>query len=299
MEEVILIQNLTKYYGKNRGIENLSLQVIKGEFFGFIGPNGAGKSTTIRTMLGLLKPDSGTIKIFGKSIQKEKTEILKQIGYLPSEPAFYSGMKVKDVLSFAAEFYETDCREEAGRLCESLKLDVSKRVEELSLGNRKKVSIVCALQHDALLYILDEPTSGLDPLMQKEFFELLKEKNRAGASIFLSSHILGEIQKYCTRAAIIRDGALVLADKVANICRSSVKRVTLHGVTEVPGIAMTAVQKSGDGVSFLYNGNVRDLISSLQGLALTDVTIAEPALEETFLHFYDESPVSVNSQGTH
>lgn len=288
MENVIEIRGLTKYYGKTRGIENLSLEVKKGEIFGFIGPNGAGKSTTIRTMLGLLRPDAGTVEIFGRSIQREKTEILKRAGYLPSEPAFYRGMKVKDMLQFCAAFFAADCKEEAGRLCERLKLDTGKRVEELSLGNRKKVGIVCALQHNAALYILDEPTSGLDPLMQKEFFELLREKNRNGATIFLSSHVLGEIQKYCNRAAIIREGSLVECDEVANICGNSMKRVTLHGVQEIKGIAVRNMQKTEDGITFLYSGRMQELIAALQGLPVKDLTITEPPLEETFLHFYDK-----------
>lgn len=287
MAEIIRLCNLTKYYGKHRGIENLSLQVQEGEIFGFIGPNGAGKSTTIRSMLGLLQPDSGTAELFGKSIQKEKTEILRRVGYLPSEPAFYGGMRVREALQFAASFYRQDCRSAAEALCGRLKLDAEKRVRELSLGNRKKLSIVCAFQHTAKLYVLDEPTSGLDPLMQKEFFALLQEKNREGATIFLSSHVLSEIQKYCSRAAVIRDGSLVVCDDVTNICSSAMKRVTIHGVEEVAGIVMRNPQKTGDGISFLYSGPAQELIKALQGLPVKDLTITEPPLEDVFLHFYD------------
>lgn len=287
MGEIIRLCNLTKYYGKHRGIENLSLEVHEGEIFGFIGPNGAGKSTTIRTMLGLLKPDSGTAELFGKSIQTNKIEILRRVGYLPSEPAFYNGMKVREALQFAASFYGEDCRSAAEALCERFKLDTEKRVQELSLGNRKKVSIVCAFQHAAALYILDEPTSGLDPLMQKEFFALLQEKNREGASIFLSSHVLSEIQRYCSRAAVIRDGSLVVCDDVTNICSSAFKWVTIHGVDEIKELAVRNLQKTGDGVSFLYSGSAQELIAALQGLPVTDLTITEPPLEDVFLHFYD------------
>lgn len=307
MGEIIRLCNLTKYYThpgiaqfkrftgedtarpkrRQRGIENLSLQVQAGEIFGFIGPNGAGKSTTIRTMLGLLQPDSGTAELFGKSIQTAKTEILHRVGYLPSEPAFYGGMKVRDALQFAASFYREDCSSAAKELCERFKLDTEKRVQELSLGNRKKVSIVCAFQHSAALYVLDEPTSGLDPLMQKEFFELLQEKNREGAAIFLSSHVLSEIQRYCSRAAVIRDGSLVVCDDVAKICSSAFKRVTIHGVDAVKGIAVRNLQKTGDGISFLYSGSAQELIAALQGLPVKDLTITEPPLEDVFLHFYD------------
>lgn len=314
MGEIIRLCNLTKYYtrpgilqrrhfagvgaaqpkGRQRGIENLTLQVQEGEIFGFIGPNGAGKSTTIRTMLGLLQPDGGTAELFGKSIQTAKTEILRRVGYLPSEPAFYGSMKVGDALQFAASFYGEDCRSAARELCERFKLDTEKRVQELSLGNRKKVSIVCAFQHSASLYVLDEPTSGLDPLMQKEFFGLLREKNREGAAIFLSSHVLNEIQRYCSRAAVIRDGSLVVCDDVANICSSSFKRVTIHGVEEVKGIPVRNLQKTGDGISFLYSGPAQELIAALQGLPVKDLTITEPPLEDVFLHFYDtENTASV------
>jgi len=178
--EVIRTKNLTKYYGKARGIVELNLTVEKGECFGFIGPNGAGKSTTIRTLLGLISPTDGNAWIFGKDIQKEKEEILQNVGYLPSEAVFYPGMQVKDVLKFSADLRKKDCTEEAKKLCDRLQLDRKRKVDELSFGNRKKVAIVCALQSNPELLILDEPTGGLDPLMQKEFvaelFHAAKEK---------------------------------------------------------------------------------------------------------------------------
>lgn len=287
MEEVIKISNFTKYYGKHRGVEELSLCVNKGEIYGFIGPNGAGKSTTIRAMVGLLVPTNGTIEIFGHSVKEHKTEILREIGYMPSETTFYNGMRVSDAIRFSAGLYNKDCREMAGMLCERLKLDTKKKVEELSLGNRKKVGIVCAFQHDAKLYILDEPTSGLDPLMQKEFFDIVQEKSREGATVFLSSHILGEIRKYCHRAAIVREGRLIVEDEVAAICRTSAKRVSVQGVEDIPGIQMRDVTRIDGTLNFLYNGNMTELIHSLDGLPVEDLTITEPDLEETFLHFYE------------
>lgn len=287
MEEIIKISNFTKYYGKHRGVENLSLRVNKGEVFGFIGPNGAGKSTTIRAMVGLLTPTEGTIEIFGHSVKEHKTEILRQIGYMPSETTFYQGMRVSDVIRFSAGFYGKDCRETTGMLCERLKLDTKKKVEELSLGNRKKVGIVCAFQHDARLYILDEPTSGLDPLMQKEFFDLVQEKNREGATVFLSSHILGEIRRYCHRAAIVREGRLIVEDEVAAICNTSAKRISILGVEDIPGVRMRNVTRVDGMLSFLYKGSMAELIHALDGLPVEDLTITEPDLEETFLHFYE------------
>lgn len=194
--KAIETKHLTKFYGKARGITDVTLSVTEGDFFGFIGPNGAGKSTTIRTLLGLISPTSGSATVLGNNILQNRMEILSQVGYLPSEAMFYNGMRVRDILSFSAKLHKTDCREEAGRLCERLALDTSRRVEELSLGNRKKVGIVCALQHKPKLYILDEPTSGLDPLMQREFYELLTERNREGATVFLSS-------MFCRKSAVI------------------------------------------------------------------------------------------------
>ena len=212
---------------------------------------------------------------------------MKRIGYMPSETTFYSGMKVSEAIRFSAGLYGKDCREEAGRLCERLKLDARKKVEELSLGNRKKVGIVCAFQHDADLYILDEPTSGLDPLMQKEFFELVQEKSRSGAAVFLSSHILSEIRRYCHRAAIVKDGRLIVEDDVETICNTSAKRVNIQGVESVPGIEMKDVVRGEGSVSFLYNGRMLELIHALNDLPIEDLTITEPDLEEAFLHFYE------------
>lgn len=284
---IIETKNLTKYYGKSRGIIDLNLSVDEGEFFGFIGPNGAGKSTTIRTLLGLIYPTSGEAKIFGKDIIRDKTEILSGIGYMPSEAAFYSGMKVREIISLSAKMRRMDCSAEADRLCERLALDKEKRAEELSLGNRKKVSIVCALQHKPRLCILDEPTSGLDPLMQREFFDILKERHSDGTTIFLSSHILSEIQKNCSRAAIIKDGRLIALDSVENLSKTSAKRVTLHGVSAVPeSLSARSVEANGDSVSFLYNGDIRELLNAASALPIYDMTITEPSLDEIFMHYY-------------
>jgi len=208
---------------------------------------------------------------------------------MPSEATFYNGMKVKDIISLSAKMRKKDCSAEADRLCERLSLDRNKRVEELSLGNRKKVSIVCALQHNPKLCILDEPTSGLDPLMQKEFFDILKERYNSGATIFLSSHVLSEIQKNCSRAAIIKEGKLIALDSVENLSKTSAKRVVLHGVNVVPeNISAKSVEQSGDSVSFLYNGNIKDLLGIANNLPIYDMTITEPDLEEIFMHYYEK-----------
>ena len=207
--EAIRTEKLTKFYGKARGVIDLDLKVEQGEFFGFIGPNGAGKSTTIRTLLGLLHPTSGSGTVLGLDIATETDKILERVGYLPSETVFYPGMKVKELLKFSAGLRHKDCTKEGETLCGRLRLDPNRRVEELSLGNRKKAGIVCALQHRPELLILDEPTSGLDPLMQREFFTILKEYHAAGTTIFLSSHVLSEIRRNCSEALVLREGRAV------------------------------------------------------------------------------------------
>ncbi len=285
--KAIETNQLTKFYGQSRGITNVNLSVEEGDFFGFIGPNGAGKSTTIRTLLGLIFPTSGSAAVLGKSISQNRIEILSQVGYLPSEAMFYSGMRVRDILSYSAKLHQRDCKEEAGKLCERLELDISRRVDELSLGNRKKVGIVCALQHKPKLYILDEPTSGLDPLMQKEFYELLIERNQEGATVFLSSHVLSEISRYCKHAAVIRDGKILASDSVEKLGHTGVKRVTLQSAERVPEIpdAKNITVENGS-VSFLYSGSPKQLLTSLADLSFEDFTVTDPDLEEVFMHYY-------------
>ena len=279
--------NLTKRYGKHRGIENVGLAVDEGDFFGFIGPNGAGKSTTIRTLLGLIFPTSGTAEIFGKQIINDKTEILAQVGYLPSEAIYYGNMRVRDILSFAAKSRRIDCKKEAARLCERLELDPSRKVGELSLGNRKKVGIVLAMQHNPRLYIMDEPTSGLDPLMQQEFYSLLKERNRQGATVFLSSHILSEVTRYCEHAAVIREGSVLVSDSVKKLAHTGVKQVTLQGIAAAPSISNAAnMSFNNDCARFLYRGDRNELICALSALRFEDITIADPDFEDIFLHYY-------------
>ena len=283
----IEIKNLTKYYGKNRGIVNLSFNVEKGDFFGFIGPNGAGKSTTIRLLLGLINATKGDAFVFGHNVKTEATEILKKVGYLPSDAAFYKGMKVKEILKFSADLRGMDCSKEAEILCQRLDLDTNKKIEQLSLGNRKKVGIVCALQHKPELYILDEPTSGLDPLIQHEFYTILQERNNEGATVFLSSHILSEVARYCKNAAIIRDGELLACDSVLNLSHSDVKRITLKGASEIIKNDNIRDLKTEDGItSFLYNGKPDTLIKELAQLKFDDITITDPELQEVFMHYY-------------
>ncbi len=287
--EIIKTTKLTKYYGKARGIIDLDMTVTQGEFFGFIGPNGAGKSTTIRTLLGLIAPTRGSAMIFGKDITKEKESILQDTGYLPSEALFYPGMKVKDALTLSADLRKKDCTAESKLLCERLQLDITRKIDDLSFGNRKKVAIVCALQHGPKLLVLDEPTSGLDPLMQKEFFDILRERNKEGATLLLSSHVLSEIQHNCTRAAIIRDGRIIACNSVDILSQTNAKRITVHGIVDLKQLnGMRDIKERKDSVSFLYSGDMGSLLRTLSSGQVNDLTVTEPDLEEVFLHYYEK-----------
>ena len=287
--DAIRTVGLTKSYGKARGIANLDLAVAKGEFFGFIGPNGAGKSTTIRTLLGLIRPTGGSASVLGLDIVRDNREILARTGYLPSEAAFYPNMRVRELLKLSAGLRGADCREEAQLLCERLQLNPAQRIDELSFGNRKKVAIVCALQHSPELLLLDEPTSGLDPLMQREFFSILRERNEAGVTVFLSSHVLSEIQRYCQRAAIVREGRLLALGSVEELTRTSAKRVTVCGQVDLDGLTGIRDLHSADGaVTFLYSGDRNELVRRLAAGHIDDLSVSEPDLEESFLHYYED-----------
>ena len=273
-ESAISIQNLTKYYGKHKAVDGLSLNVERGDIFGFLGPNGAGKSTTIRSLLGLIAFQEGEAEILGMDVKTHHREILSKIGYMPSEAMFYPSLKVKEVIRFAADMRKLDCTAEAQMLCERLQVDQNKRIEELSLGNRKKVSIVCAMQHKPELFIFDEPTSGLDPLMQAEFFKLIMEYNKQGTTCFLSSHVLSEIKKYCKHAAIIREGKLICTDTVENLTRTNTKRIRMI--------------RDGKEEDFVFKGDLNQLFAGFAGHNIEDIVIEEPELDEIFMHYYEE-----------
>ncbi|ALC92187.1 ABC transporter [Bacillus sp. FJAT-18017] len=290
---VIEINSLNKSYGKSRGIIDVSFNVMEGEIFGFIGPNGSGKSTTIRTLLSLIYPDSGSAAIFGKDCIKFAPEIAKDIGYLPSEVFYYDKMKVIDLLKYSASFYKKDCRNRIEELATIMDLDLKKRIDDLSFGNRKKVGIVQALLHEPKLIILDEPTSGLDPLMQQKFFDLLHEENKKGATIFLSSHILSEVQKLCSRVAIIKEGQIVKVEKISDLTENSYKKFKLEVKGEVSAdhFAMEGVSNlsiEGKTISFLYRGNINSIMRKISEIDLANAWIEEPNLEEIFMHYYEK-----------
>ena len=292
---MIQTTRLTKRYGRARGIDNLSIQVNPGDIYGFIGSNGAGKSTTIRLLLGFIRPSGGSAKVLGLDIIKRKNDILAGVGYVPSEISYYPGMRGLDAARFAARLRRVECGAEARRLAELMSLDLNRKISELSFGNKKKVAIVCALQHKPDLLILDEPTSGLDPLMQKAFWDIIRERRRQGATIFLSSHVLSEIQQYCTRAAIIREGKLVVEDGVHALAQTAAKRVTLHNLRgPLPEIrGARDLRQVGESVSFLVQGEARQLLEDLRQADFDDLTITEPDMEEIFFHFYEKTEAGI------
>jgi len=291
MAYAIETQNLTKFYGKARGIVDVTFSVDEGELFGFIGPNGAGKSTTIRTLLSLIYPTSGSARIFGMDCVKKAPEIAKRVGYLPSEVFYYDGMRVEDLLSYAASFYKKDCKKRIAELAGIMDLDLSRKIEDLSFGNKKKVGIVQGLLHSPDLIILDEPTSGLDPLMQQTFFDLLLEENRRGAAVLMSSHILGEVQRLCTRVAIIKDGRIIELEKITSLKKNAYMRFIIETENTLPaeffalpGVGDLSVDANTH--NFMYKGDVNDIIARLQGIRLASIRVSEPDLEEIFLHYY-------------
>lgn len=290
---VIEIKNLTKSYGKARGIKNVSFNVQQGEIFGFIGPNGAGKSTTIRTLLSLIYPTSGSATIFGKDCNKFGPEIKKEIGYLPSEVFYYDNMKVIDLLKYSASFYKKDCSKRITELAEIMNLDLNKKIDDLSFGNKKKVGIVQGLLHSPKLIILDEPTSGLDPLMQQKFFELLEEENKKGATILLSSHILSEVQRLCNRVAIIKEGKIIKVDKISTLQENNHKKFKIEVKSEtndnyfkISGV--TNLDIKGNVVSFLFSGNINFIMKKISEIEINNLWIEEPDLEEIFMHYYEK-----------
>ncbi len=288
---VIEVDHLTKYYGKARGIVDVSFQVEEGEIFGFIGPNGAGKSTTIRLLLSLIYPTSGSAKIFGKDCIEHGPELRKEIGYLPSEVYYYERMKVIDLLKYSASFYDKDCTERMHELAELMELELNRRIEDLSYGNKKKVGIVQGLLHRPNLLFLDEPTAGLDPLMQRQFFQLVREENQRGVTVFFSSHILGEVQRMCNRVGIIKEGRVIEIADIRTLQQNNYKKVRVAGGEldaarfEIPGV--TNLEQRNGVVSFFYKGDINTVLQKIGEITVSDVTIEEPTLEEIFMHYYE------------
>lgn len=288
---IIEINNLTKYYGKSRGIIDVSFNVEEGEIFGFIGPNGAGKSTAIRTLLSLIYPTSGSAKIFGKDCIEFGPEIRKEIGYLPSEVFYYDNMRVIDLLKYSASFYNKDCTKRIKELADIMDLDLTKKIDDLSFGNKKKVGIVQGLLHEPKLIILDEPTSGLDPLMQQNFFDLLREENKKGATVLFSSHILNEVQKSCSRVAIIKEGKIIQLEKISVLQENKYKKFKIEIASDISkdyfnDSGVSKLEIKDDTVSFIFKGNINTILKKISSIEISNLWIEEPDLEEIFMHYY-------------
>ena len=291
MKNVMLeIKNLTKYYGKILGVEDLSLSLNEGEVFGFIGPNGAGKSTTIRSIMHLINKNSGSVFVNGKEFERNDTKIKEIIGYLPSEVNLYEDLTVKQMLDYHESFYNKDIHKRRCELVERLKLDETKKVEDLSLGNSKKLGIVLAFMHEPMLLILDEPTSGLDPIMQQEFYKLLVEEKKKGTTIFYSTHILSEISKICDRVGIIKNGKLLKVEKIGELLNKNLDLVTVTSKEVkklVEELNVEVVESNKNTVKFKNVLPANELIKTLAKYEIEDTLIEEASLEDIFLHYYE------------
>ena len=290
-KKVIEIKNLTKYYGKIKGVENLNLDLLEGEVFGFIGPNGAGKSTTIRAIMNLINKTNGKVIINGNEFDKDDLKIKENIGYLPSEINLYDDLTVKEILDYHEGFYKKNISKRRKELLEKLNLDERKKIEDLSLGNLKKLGIILAFMHEPKILILDEPTSGLDPIMQNVFYDLLKEEKKKGTTILYSTHVLIEVSKICDRVGIIRNGNMIKIDKIENITKNNLVYVTItsNDVNEIiDDLKIEKIYKNGNTIKFKNNILHDKLIKKLAKYKIEKILIEEPTLEDIFIHYYEK-----------
>lgn len=289
-KSILEIKNLTKYYGKIKGVENLSLTLEEGEIFGFIGPNGAGKSTTIRSIMNLINKTSGTVLVNGKVFDIDDIKTKETIGYLPSEIYLYDDLTVKEMLDYHEHFYKKDIHKRRKELVKRFKLDEKKKIEDLSLGNLKKLGIILAFMHEPKLLILDEPTSGLDPIMQNVFYELLKEEKKKGNTIFYSTHILNEVSKICDRVGIIKDGKLIKVEKIEELSKKNLNYVTITSkdITDIiKELKIKTISKEENTIKFVNNIDPDKLIKKLSNYKIDKILIEEATLEDLFIHYYE------------
>ncbi|MEO8437644.1 MAG: ABC transporter ATP-binding protein [Chloroflexota bacterium] len=301
MTAVIRTERLTKAYGEHRGITELDLEVAEGEIFGFLGPNGAGKTTTMRVLLDLIRPTSGRAEVFGIGTTVDPVAIHRRVGYLPGEFDLYDRLTGAQTIAYFGNLRGGVDRSYVADLIERLDLDTSRRFKEYSRGNKQKVGLIVALQHKPDLLILDEPTAGLDPLVQQTFFALVREAREEGRSIFLSSHIIDEVDRTCDRVAIIREGRLVQVDRIEEIRRLAFHHVELTFTAPVSTVAFTGlpgvsdVEAEGNIVKMRVNGPIGAVISAAAAHGIVDVVSREPNLEDVFLAQYGEHPVAVEA----
>ena len=299
MTAVIELEKLTKSYGSHRGIIDVDLTVEPGEAFGFLGPNGAGKTTTIRTLLDHLRPTSGRARIFGIDTTEDPQGIHRRLGYLPGEFVLYDKLTGGQTIEYFANLRGGVDRAYQAQLIERLDIDPSRRFREYSKGNKQKVGLVVALQHQPELLLLDEPTSGLDPLVQQTFYEIIRETKADGRTIFLSSHILSEVEKTCDRVGIIRDGRLVRIGRVEDLRDLAHHQVEIVFADHVPQDAFAALAGISDVVvedhtiRMRVSGSIAPVIQAAARFEIVDFVSREPSLEETFLAEYGRGPVGV------
>ena len=288
MDNILEVKELTKYYGDIKGVENVSFSLNKGEIFGFIGPNGAGKSTTIRSIMNIINKTSGTILINGKEFNKDDIETKKIIGYLPSEIHLYDDISVKEIFDYHESFYDYDIHNRRVELSKLLEIDESKMVEDLSLGNLKKVGIVLSLMHSPKLLILDEPTSGLDPIMQRVFNNILLEEKSKGTTILYSTHILSEVSRLCDRVAIIKDGNIIKLESVKDLSKKNLNIVTIKSknINDIIKELNIECEIIDDMVKFTNNMDTNTLIKKLSKYDIEKLLIDEAPIEDIFLHYY-------------
>ncbi len=290
MNDVIVrLKHLKKYYGSARGIKDVSLNIHKGEIYGFIGPNGSGKSTTIRTIMGLINKTDGDIYINGVKLDGESIEIKKIIGYLPSEINLYDDMTVKQALDYHELFYNKDLKKRRNELVKLLKIDENKRIEDLSLGNLKKVGIVLALMHEPEILILDEPTSGLDPIMQSIFHEILIKEKEKGTTILYSSHVLSEVSSICDTIGFIKDGVVIKEDSIDNIKKDNYTylKITTKEIDKVKKeLNLKIIKESNNEIVLLNTMNINELIDKLSKINIDRLLIEEIPLEDLFMNYY-------------
>lgn len=286
---LIEVKHLKKYYGKSRGVDDVSFKIEEGTIYGFIGPNGAGKSTTIRSMLGLINKNEGQILFDGKEFNKNDLETKKNIGYLPSEVNFYSDFTVKQMLDYHASFFKKDTKKRRDELVQLLKIDESKKIPDLSLGNSKKVGIVLAIMHEPKILILDEAISGLDPIMQKTFHEILLEEKTKGTAILYSSHVLSEVSSICDRVGFIKDGKIIKEDTIENIQKDSFTYLVISSkdIEKIKKDLKLEIAKEEDNeVTFINTLDPNVVIKKLSKYKIDSLLIKEVSLEDLFLHYY-------------
>ena len=290
MNDTILeLKKLKKYYGKTRGIENVSIKLAKGDIYGFIGPNGAGKSTTIRTIMGLINKTSGDIYFENNILDINDINIKKKIGYLPSEINLYDDMKVSELLNYHESFYSEDISKRRKELVKLLKIDEKKKIEDLSLGNLKKVGIVLAMMHSPELLILDEATSGLDPIMQNVFHDLLMKEKEKGTTILYSSHVLSEVSNICDKIGFIKDGTIIKEDTIENIKKNSFTYLTIKS-SDIKKIdkklKLKKIDEKDNEIKYLNDMDINKLLEILSNYKIDNLLIENISLEDLFANYY-------------